>query len=243
MPRHRKKLKRHSARRRSSAGIELSPQTRRQISGTLQFMAGILIFLALRQQAGSAGNAVRIVLTFFFGKWSILFPAALILSALLHFFMGEEHWKVKRSVGLVLCLVTFLGLMHIGAPVQDIATKKEELGGAIGFLVSVPFLLFFSVPVGYTVLGALFVVGVVIAFEPNAGTILSTIRDWTARKETSRPRVPRGAVQEEERKVREERNDLVEEDHEAPELNIVRPAFAVAENKKALAKKIASEKS
>ena len=247
MPRHRKKLKRHTpAKRRSSPGIELSPATRRQIGGTLYFAAGILIFLALRQQAGTAGNAVKTVLTFFFGKWSILFPAALIVSSLLHFFTSEEHWKVKRSVGLALCLVAFLGIVDLGAPVQEIATKKEELGGAIGFLSSVPFLLFFSVPVGYTALGALFLIGVVVAFEPNFGAMLEAARSMTARKEPVRQRTPRSARAEEELEEKEdeeeEKEDLVEQDREAPELNIVRPAFA-QKDKKSMAKKIAAEKS
>lgn len=221
----------------------MSPATRRQVSGVVQFMLGMLILLSLREQAGSAGSAVRTVLTFFFGKWSIIFPVVLIVSALLHFFTSEDHFKTKRSVGLVLCLVTFLGLMHIGAPLQDIANKKEELGGAIGFLASVPFLLFFSRPVGYTVLGAFFFIGVVISFEPNVGAIWQFIRDLTAKREELKPRAPRVVRTEEVKKEKIEEEDLVEQDHDAPELNIVRPAFAQKENKKALAKKIAAEKS
>lgn len=227
----------------------MSPATRRQVSGVVQFMLGMLILLSLREQAGSAGSAVRAVLTFFFGKWSIIFPVVLIVSALLHFFTSEDHFKAKRSVGLVLCLVTFLGLMHIGAPIQEIATKKEELGGAIGFLASVPFLLFFSRPVGYTVLGAFFFIGVVISFEPNIGAIWQFIRELTAKREDVKPRAPRAPRNEEtkreqmEEEEEEPKEDLVEQDREAPELNIVRPAFALKENKKAMAKKIAAEKS
>ena len=223
----------------------MSPATRRQVSGVIQFMVGILIALSLREQAGSAGSAVRTVLTFFFGKWSIIFPAVLIVSALLHFFTSEDHFKTKRSVGLVLCLVSFLGLMHIGAPLQDIANKKEELGGAIGFLASVPFLLFFSRPVGYTVLGAFFFIGVFISFEPNLGAIVQFVRDLTAKREELKPRAARAPRADETKKEVEEEpeEDLVEQDQDAPELNIVRPAFAQKENKKALAKKIAAEKS
>src|SRR3989339_650613 len=137
--------------------------------------------------------------------------------------------------------------MHIGAPIQEIATRKEELGGAIGFLASVPFLLFFSRPVGYTVLGALFFIGIVISFEPNLGAIVQMIRDLTTRREAVRPRPLRAARNEEIKKAKvaeeETDEDLVEQDSDGPELNIVRPAFAQKENKKALAKKIAAEKS
>ncbi|OIO53325.1 hypothetical protein AUJ46_05425 [Candidatus Peregrinibacteria bacterium CG1_02_54_53] len=228
----------------------MSPATRRQVSGVVQFMVGMLILLSLREQAGSAGGAVATVLTFFFGKWSIIFPAVLIVSALLHFFTSEDHFRAKRSVGLVVCLVSFLGLMHIGAPIQEIATKKEELGGAIGFLASVPFLLFFSRPVGYTVLGAAFFIGIVIAFEPNVGAIWQSIREFTAKREATRSRPVKPMRMEEPKKqmrsrVKEEEDeeDLVEKDSEGPELNIIRPAFAQQENRKSIAKKIAAEKS
>ncbi|MFH0851925.1 MAG: DNA translocase FtsK 4TM domain-containing protein, partial [Candidatus Peregrinibacteria bacterium] len=249
MPKHRRTLKRPRSRKHSSA-IEMSPATRRQVSGVVQFMLGMLIALSLREQAGSAGSAVRTVLTFFFGKWSIIFPVVLIISALLHFFTSSDHFRTKRSAGLALCLVCFLGLMHIGAPIQEIATKKEELGGAIGFLASVPFLLFFSRPVGYTVLGALFFIGIVISFEPDVGAIWQFIRQITARRETLKPRAPRVTRTEEMKREKieeEEEEDLVEEDHEAPELNIVRPAFATGaaagkSSKRALARKIADEK-
>ncbi|MFH1444346.1 MAG: DNA translocase FtsK 4TM domain-containing protein [Candidatus Peregrinibacteria bacterium] len=251
MPKHRRKLKRPKrSRKRSSASIKMSSATQRQVSGVIQFTVGMLILLSLRQQAGSAGGAVATVLTFFFGKWSIIFPAVLIVSALLHFFTSEDHFRAKRSFGLVVCLVSFLGFMHIGAPIQEIATKKEELGGAIGFLASVPFLLFFSRPVGYTVLGAAFFIGIVIAFEPNVGAIWQSIREFTAKREAARSRPIRLARAEDTKKqVRshvkqeEEEEDLVEQDSEGPELNIIRPAFAREENKKSAAKKIAAEKS
>lgn len=230
----------------------MSPATRRQVSGVFQFMIGMLILLALREQAGTAGNAVRTVLTFFFGKWSIIFPAALVVSALLHFFTSEDHFKTKRSVGLVLCLVSFLGLMHIGAPIQDIATKKEELGGAIGFLASVPFLLFFSRPVGYTVLGALFFIGVAVAFEPNFGAIWQFIRERMAKSEPVKLRAPRAPrvetrAEDDEEEEDREKGDILEEEHAETELNIVRPAFAQAtagkKGKGALARKIADAQS
>lgn len=248
MPKHRRKLKRPSARktRRHSPGLELSPAARRQVAGTFQIALGVLVLLALLNRAGSAGGAVNTVLVFFFGTWGFIFPAVLLVAGALHWLTAEDHFKVKRSAGLALCLVSFLGIMHLGAPVQEIATRRDELAGAVGFLASVPFLLFFSRPVGYTVLSSLLLIGCVIAFEPNLGAIWSFVRERMAKpKQQERMRAPREErMATTVRPVTEEsKEDLVEEDREAPELNIVRPAFAREQEKKAMAKKIASDKS
>ncbi|MDD4627825.1 MAG: DNA translocase FtsK [Candidatus Peribacteraceae bacterium] len=243
MPRHRRKLK-HRTKRRPSPGLELNPRAQRQISGTLQITVGILLFLSLMNRAGTAGSTANGVLTFFFGKWSMIFPVVLVIAGALHWLTSEDRFKVKRNVGLVLCLVTFLGLMHIGAPIEEIGMRRDELAGAIGFLASVPFLLFFSRPVGYTVLSALFLIGFVVAFEPNLGAIAQAIRE-RMRKQPERirtPRMERQTIAEKTEEEEEPMEDLVEEDREAPELNIVRPAFAREKDKKAMAKKIASEK-
>ncbi|MBM3231749.1 hypothetical protein FJZ28_05535, partial [Candidatus Peregrinibacteria bacterium] len=46
-----------SKRRKSSgAGLGLSPETERLIGGTVQITAGILLLLALREQAGMVGD-------------------------------------------------------------------------------------------------------------------------------------------------------------------------------------------
>ncbi|MDD5750958.1 MAG: DNA translocase FtsK [Candidatus Peribacteraceae bacterium] len=249
MPRHRRKLKRPSARktRRHSPGLELSPAAQRQIAGTFQVALGILVLLALLNRAGSAGDAVNGVLVFFFGKWGFIFPAVLLVAGALHWMTTEDHFKVKRSAGLALCLVSFLGIMHLGAPVQEIATHRDELAGAVGFLASVPFLLFFSRPVGYTVLSSLLLIGCVIAFEPNLGAMWSFFRERMAKptKQPERVRAPREErMVTTVRKVLEEpKEDLVEQDNDAPELNIVRPAFVREQEKASKAKSAAKNAS
>ncbi|HLD71005.1 MAG TPA: hypothetical protein VI873_00125, partial [Candidatus Peribacteraceae bacterium] len=74
MPRTRRKTKR-KVRTRSS--LELKSSTQAAIWGTVQISFGILLFLALEQKAGMAGNAVNSSLTFFFGAWGAIFPVFL----------------------------------------------------------------------------------------------------------------------------------------------------------------------
>jgi len=229
----RRKTKRRKTKRRKAAApsLDLSPSTQRHISGTIQVCAGILLLLALNQKAGNLGESVGTFLTFFFGSYGIIFPYFLIAMGLLHWVTTDRHFELKRSVGLLLCLLSFLGIMHMGAPLEDIASKKEELAGAVGFLMSMPFLVFASSQVGYTVLAALFLVGIFISFEPDIGGIVSylgSIGKKPQKQVRTRKTVDEDEVVEEEweEEDTDDDEDLVEQDKEAPELNIVRPIFA-----------------
>src|SRR3989338_5547732 len=134
MPRRRKKVRARALKN------ELKTETRSAISGIVQIAAGVLMYLALQNNAGAVGNSFQEFLTFFFGRWGILFPGFLILSGLLHWFAPDRRFETKRSLGLVFCFLSFLGLMHIGAPFEEISARKEELAGVVGFMMSLPFL-------------------------------------------------------------------------------------------------------
>src|SRR5437762_3037801 len=109
MPRPRKKTKR----RAKNTGFELEQSTRSAISGIVQIGAGVLFILVLQDKAGIAGNSVRKFLTFFFGSYGMIFPAFLILSGVFHWIIPTKKIEAKRSIGLLLCVLAFLGLMHI----------------------------------------------------------------------------------------------------------------------------------
>lgn len=226
----RKKAARRKAKADSLPALELQPETKRTISGVVQIAGSILLFLALRNQAGQAGEAINTILRFFFGDWGMLFPLFLLCSGLLHTF-GAGKLELKRSLGLLVCLVSFLGLMHMNAPIEDIGPNMRELAGAVGFMMSLPFKLFLSDAVGYTMLSAAFLIGLFLAFEPDVGALAAMLRAKPMEKPDRLSRAPRQqseierntiAIEDEE----EEREDLVEQDIDEPELNIVRPDFA-----------------
>ena len=207
--------------------MKLKSHTRSAIWGTVQICAGVLLFLALRDKAGIAGDAVNTSLTFFFGKWGMIFPVFLVISGLLHWFAPNTRIETKRSIGLALCLFSFLGLMHVGAPLEEIGVRRNELAGAIGFLVSVPFVLFLSATVGYVVLATTFLVGLFITFEPDFETVKDLLLYPFERKPSrKRTTVIEEVLPEEWDEEDEEEADLVEKGAEQTELNIVRPDFA-----------------
>lgn len=236
--RRRKRRQKVTRKRSSKPMIELEPSTKRHIYGAVQIAAGILLVLVLQGEAGLLGTVVDRFLTFFFGKYSGIFAAILIGWGLLHWLTIEDRFSVKRSAGLGICLFAFLGIAHMTAPMEDLAVHRDELAGAIGFMMSFPFVVFATRAVGFTVLGALFLVGFFIAFEPD---IAASVQYFI--EKSKEVKMPAGAVKTRTRKEKEgeeeeeqewvkeeedEKNDLVEQDREPPELNIVRPQFAQA---------------
>lgn len=229
MPKARRKTRRKA---KKDNRLALEPGTRNAISGVVQIGAGVLLILVLQQRAGLAGSALQTFLTFFFGSYGLIFPAFLILSGTFHAMFSSKSMETKRSLGLALCVLAFLGLMHISSPLEEIGPRREELAGAIGFMMSLPFLVFFSRAVGYVVLGGMFLIGILISFEPFFHAIASRLREGAAMPKKKQPRVVAlkdedGEDAEEDAEEDEEGSeDLVERDEDAPELNIVRPVFA-----------------
>jgi len=222
---------------KDSLDLNLEDHTRRQVKAVLTIGLGIIVFLALRNDAGPVGAAVSRALTFFFGGYGMLFPGALILLGCLLMVGTSPHIEAKRTIGIGLCFAAFLGLMQLSAPASELLNSRDELGGAIGFMMAFPFAAFLSPSVGFVALGALAIVGLFVTFEPDIPGLLRSLAERKAemaehaavmRQEKAKNGVKRKAVIDDAK-------DLIEQDmdeEEEPDLNIVRPDFAKREIEK-----------
>lgn len=242
MPKARRKTrtKRTKTRRRKTASdlpqLELEDHTLRQIKAIVSIGIGLALFLAIGGGAGALGIGLSKVLTFLFGEWNVLFPLALVTLGCLLMIGSAPNIELKRTVGLGLCLAAFLGIVQLTAPLADIADRRDELGGAIGFMMAFPFAAFFSKSVGFIMLSVAFLAGVFITFEPDLPAILRSFTEVREKKS----RTKKEEVEEEDDDEIDHEllplpvigTDLIEQDMDAPDLNIVRPAFAVEEEEK-----------
>lgn len=165
--------KRKKSSRTTSGQRELHPHTRRLISGTLQLCIGIVLLLALRDEAGLIGERIHGLLQTLVGGYGFLLPLGFIISGAFRLFDDGKRLLVKRSVGLVLSLLALLGLAHLSLPFDRIWTDRTLAGGNLGFLVSFPFVALLSPSVGTIVLGTLFLVGIFLAFEPDVAALMA----------------------------------------------------------------------
>lgn len=239
MPKRRKK----AAPKKKNSSVSLEPGTRRMIGGIVQLAVSALLFLALFDAAGPVGVTIKTGLQFVFGAWGIFFAVGLLVAGVFQA-AGEQPFDMKRTFGLALCLLTFLGIVHMGAELREMGPRSPELGGALGFMVSLPFKLYLSDIAGYVLLPALFLIGVFLVFEPDLSVVVRLLssKQPLALKQKIERKAPRVQAEddeeedeEEEIEEEEDEEDLVEEDNDPPELNIVRPVFA-AEKKKAAPK-------
>ncbi|MBT3835558.1 hypothetical protein HOF56_04930 [Candidatus Peribacteria bacterium] len=264
MPKKRKSTKRRRVTRKNSKrlpaleSLELKDETRRHISGFVQIALSVLFFLVLQGAAGMAGEAIGKVLAFLFGSGAIVLPAALFISGLLFLFGKENHLELRAGFGLSVCLIAILGIIHIQAPFDEIGVRRDELGGAIGFMAAFPLLAFTSIPVAYTVLSSLLIVGVLITFEMNISDIMGSIVEMFKSEEEDdeeespkrRKRKSAAAKESEDMDAIEEGMDEVDtvgkskkkKKEEEEVFNIVRPAFLEENGEGEAKKKVAKKK-
>ncbi len=210
----------------------------------MQLAVSALFFLALYDAAGPVGMTIKAGVQFVFGAWGVLFAIGLLVSGVFQA-AGEKLLDFKRGLGLAICLLTFLGTVHLGADLREMGPRSPELGGAIGFMVSLPFKLYLSDIAGYILLPALFLIGVFLLFEPNIGSIVALLSSKQPlalkMKPERKPARAQASSQDEDDEDEDEEEDdaeeddddedLVEDDADPPELNIVRPSFAVEKKK------------
>lgn len=217
-------------RRKKAASLDLQDHTRRQVSAVFQIAVGLVLLLALGGNAGTLGASLSRGLTFLLGSWGILLPLFFLLSGSLMLLAKNPSMEHRRTLGLLLVLLSFLGLVHLQAPMESLAIDKDKLAGAIGFMVSFPFVVLLSKPVGYIVLIAAMLAGFFILFEPNIPAILSYFSTQEPQKSKKRLQETNAAASQptEQLSLKDLKNlqDYLEQDSEPPDLNIVRPAFA-----------------
>ena len=80
-PMARKRKRARNTGKEWKAAVEVDPETRRMISAIVQISASVLLFLAIRNQAGPLGDSIHNVLRALFGVYGALFPAFLLLIA------------------------------------------------------------------------------------------------------------------------------------------------------------------
>lgn len=221
-----RRTKRRSRKGDLNLDLDLEDHTRRQVKAVIAIGLGLVLFLA----PGPVGLAVNRALTFFMGSWKVLFPASLILFGCLLMIGNSPNIELKRSVGISLCLFAFLGISQLTAPLADIADKRDELGGAIGFMMAFPFAAFLSRAAGYIMLSVTFLVGLFITFEPDIPAILAQLTEAREKPRSVKTKKGREELHEEgegQLPFLMKGKDLIEQGAGQDDINIVRPAFAL----------------
>lgn len=159
----------------------LGSDAKRSIAAILLATLGILFFIAFFDAGGALGSALDSGLgkLFGWGKW--FFPILLFVSAL--FFLRRRETTLSdivKFVGLGVVFVSLLGFFHLflGDTGKELlsAAKKGDGGGYVGYGLSWIFMEFTGRVAGTVVLSALFLSGLVAAFNVSLSHFLLSIR-------------------------------------------------------------------
>lgn len=159
----------------------LGSDAKRSIVAIVLATLGILLFIAFFDAGGALGSALDSLLgkLFGWGKW--LFPVLLLVSAL--FFLRRRETTLSdivKFVGLGVVFVAILGFFHLflGDTESELlsAAKKGDGGGYVGYGLSWIFFEFTGRVAGAVILSALFLSGLVAAFNVSLMHFLLVVR-------------------------------------------------------------------
>lgn len=126
--------------RRGSDDHGLSSEARHVLRVIFLCIIGVLSVLAFFGAAGALGHWWRLFLATFFGRIDLLVPIVVCMIVLSQFFPARVTVLRSQWWGVVLLLVSLVGLFHLRIPeTEGLAVIGEERGGGyLGLLVSYP---------------------------------------------------------------------------------------------------------
>lgn len=130
--------------------------TKQGILAIIFFVVAAILVLASVGKAGPVGDTIYSWFKFLLGLGYFLLPMVFVMLGIAFLKSMAQRFPAIKIGGSLLFLLSGLGVIDIYAP---------DRGGSLGHLVSTPLRKLFDVYAGTIVLGALFVISVLIIFE------------------------------------------------------------------------------
>ncbi len=165
-------------RRRKLFKLNLRSESFISVAATLLILLAILTFLSFFAQSAIGSFVIQETVNRFFGWGSILLPFILASAGLLLFRHRPRFINLNVLVGLVLLVVSFLGLTHLiffrGADAYDLAILGQG-GGLVGYYASRLTERYFSLPGAFFVFISFLIISVLIFFNTSVDRFLAVI--------------------------------------------------------------------
>jgi len=136
----------------------ISAEIQHSIWAIVCFVLGLFFILSAFGGAGAAGHFFYLLFTSLFGWGYILVPIVFILLGASFVRALRPNIALIHTISSIIFLLSGLGI--IGATLPD-----KNAGGYIGSLVAYPFVKLFAPTMAIVVLGALFVISLVVLFN------------------------------------------------------------------------------
>jgi len=162
-------------RKASNLKFEVEGHIVREIWAVVYLALAALTWLSLNASLGVVGDLWVAGLKPLFGVGMTAVPFALLFMGASVFLSKKVNWGLARLTGLFLLAVSILGFVHMGVPETDLleAAERGEAGGYIGFVASFIFRSAFGVVGADVLLGATFLIGVLLTMQVSLGAIVA----------------------------------------------------------------------
>jgi len=158
--------------------LNLNPDINRGLLAILLFIAGGLSALSFFGMAGVAGQFIDALLAITFGTVRYVFPAILLLVAILIIKDLNYDYQPTHWLGSILFFVSFNGLIHLHKPINqmlDLAIRGEG-GGLVGLILSWPLATYISYWGGLIVLIGIMIISLIFLFNTSLAEIVELHR-------------------------------------------------------------------
>jgi DNA segregation ATPase FtsK/SpoIIIE, S-DNA-T family len=135
--------------------INLPEETKNWIWGILIFIVAVVLLLSFFDKAGSAGRLIYRITRFLIGRAFFLTPFIFVFAGTVFFTTKYKKFFGPTILAIVISVLGLTGILEG----LDPGIKN---GGWVGFIISYPFLNYFSIWVNQLVFGALILFGVLI---------------------------------------------------------------------------------
>ena len=180
MPKRRLNPVRTSSRlRKKDFRIELESHVAREVGAVVYIGLAVIFYLIISGSAGILGNFLNQYLRLIFGIGIYALPVLFLALGLTLFLSKRIKFDAARYLGIFLFVLSGLGLVHMGTPMETMLDNVERHGGYVGFASSVLLRIFISDTGARAVLIILFIIGLLITFELSLRKIIGFF--WPSR--------------------------------------------------------------
>lgn len=147
--------------------LNISGEVKRSVAAIFLFAFSVILVLGFAGDAGMVGGYLNDTFSSILGWGKWLLPVVLIMAGIILLYRKETLFYVTKLLGLAVAFLSILGFFHIyfdSSKLLEIA-KAGTGGGYIGYGISYTLIKFVGTAAGTVVLVALFLVGVIIAFN------------------------------------------------------------------------------
>ena len=158
--------------------LNFNPDINRGLLAILLFIAGGLSALSFFGMAGVAGQFIDALLAITFGSVRYVFPAILLLVAILIIKNLNYNYQPTHWLGSILFFLSFNGLVHLNKPINqmvDIAIRGEG-GGLVGLALSWLLATYISYWGGLVVLIGIMIIALIFLFNTSLAEIVDLHR-------------------------------------------------------------------